>query len=60
MIKSGDLVTVLPSRFSYYIVVEKHDVPGVGGDERWMLHSVKEGWFAPMCEDFIEVVNEAK
>jgi len=59
-VKVGDLVTVLPSRFSCYIVVQKHDVPGVDGDERWILHSVKEGWFAPMCEDFIEVISEAQ
>ncbi|MAG26531.1 hypothetical protein CMI47_13370 [Candidatus Pacearchaeota archaeon] len=59
MIKPGDLVTVLPSRRSYYIVVEKHNVRGVSGDERWMLHSIREGWAQPMCEDFIEVVSES-
>jgi hypothetical protein len=56
--KVGDLVQVLPALMGFYIVIEKHDVPGVGGEQRWILEPMGGGYGGLMCEEFIVLISE--
>jgi hypothetical protein len=54
MLKVGDLIVVLPMRWRPYIVIGKHEKPGV-----WVLHSAKYNEVITMNREFIEVLSAA-
>ena len=57
--KVGDLVKVHPGPNRLYLIVDDCDIPGIGGEKRWMLYCHKSGRVEAICESFMRVTIEA-